>query len=248
MIDIFGKPQNVLVLGGSSEIAIEVLRAFNITNRIMNLYLAGRDLPRLNQLADEFRSENTNCEVIHADHDESSFRLIEHIENIEIDIAIMASGYLPPQDQQFKPDEVKKVINRNLLAVAEVGSVVIEKFINQNFGVLIIFSSVAAMRPRPDNFLYGASKAGLDNWARGAMFKLKNTGAKVLLVRTGMVDTRMSRHLERAPMTVDKKFVANKIVKNIKGTNQILWIPLKIKFLVFFLKIIPNKLLNYVVK
>jgi len=243
MIDIFGKPQNVLVLGGSSEIAIEVLRELNITNRIMNLYLAGRDLIRLNQLADEFRSEYTNCVVIQADHDESSLELIAHIENIEIDIAIMASGYLPPQDQQFKPDEVKKVINRNFLAVAEVGSIVIEKFINQNFGVLIIFSSVAAMRPRPDNFLYGASKAGLDNWARGVMFKVKKSGAKILIVRTGMVKTRMSKHLPSAPMTVSTKQVAHRVVKNIKGKKQILWIPNQLKFLVFIIKVIPNVLL-----
>jgi len=248
MIDIFGKPQNVLIMGGTSEIAIQILRELNVTKRIMNLYLSGRDVNRLNEIAEELKSEITNCKVIYTDHDKSNHELLELIKGAELDLAIMASGYLPSSQYQFDPAEVKKVINSNFLAVAEVGSLVIEKFINQNFGVLVIFSSVAAMRPRPDNFLYGSAKAGLDNWARGAMFKVRNTGAKILLVRTGMVETRMSKHLPKAPMTVTPHFVALQVAKNMKNRKQTLWIPGKLKFLVFLLRVIPNSLLVKLLK
>lgn len=243
MIDIFGRPQNVLVVGGSSEIALQIIKQLNKTNRIVKLYLAGRNLIRLKQLSSDFQSEYTKVEIIHSDHDESNSELIERIKNIEIDVAIMASGYLPKSVDQFDPQDAIRTINRNYLSIVEIGSVLLEKFKSQSFGVLVLFSSVAAMRPRPDNFLYGSAKAGLDNWARGAMYGLRGSGSKILLVRTGMVKTRMSKHLPHAPMTVDAQTVAKEITKNIKGKQQLIWIPKKIKFLVFILKLLPDSLL-----
>lgn len=243
MIDIFGKPQNVLVVGGTSEIALDVIKRLNTSKRLMNLYLTGRDLNSLKKVSDSFQNEYTNVTNILLDHDKSNSTLIELINRIDIDVVIMASGYLPNSEDQLNPDEVRKVINRNYSAIVEIGSVLVKKFILQGFGVLILFSSVAAMRPRPDNFLYGSSKAGLDNWARGAMYKLKNSGAKILLVRTGMVETKMSKHLPKAPITISTGDVAREISKNIKGKKQIIWIPNKIKLLVLVLKFLPSSII-----
>ena len=40
----------------------------------------------------------------------------------------------------------------------------------------IVLSSVAAQRPRPSNYVYGASKAGLDAFARGLQLAAGQTG------------------------------------------------------------------------
>ena len=56
----------------------------------------------------------------------------------------------------------------------------------QRGGTIVVLSSVAAIRPRKANFTYGATKAGLDAFARGLADSLHGTGVRVLLVRPGL--------------------------------------------------------------
>ena len=44
-------------------------------------------------------------------------------------------------------------------------------------GTIVILSSVAAIRPRKANFVYGAAKAGLDAFARGLADSLHGTAS-----------------------------------------------------------------------
>ena len=57
----------------------------------------------------------------------------------------------------------------------------------QGNGTIVVLSSVAAIRPRKANYVYGAAKAGLDAFARGLADALDGTGVRVLLVRPGFV-------------------------------------------------------------
>src|SRR5216684_1886694 len=52
-------------------------------------------------------------------------------------------------------------------------------------GTIVVLSSVAAVRPRKFNSVYGATKAALDAFARGYADSLHGTGVRVLLVRPG---------------------------------------------------------------
>ena len=70
----------------------------------------------------------------------------------------------------------------------------------QGSGVIVILSSVAAVRPRRANFVYGAAKAGLDAFGRGLADALHGSGVRVLLVRPGFVTGRMTAGLPPAPL------------------------------------------------
>ena len=67
-------------------------------------------------------------------------------------------------------------------------------------GTIVVLSSVAAVRPRKVNFVYGATKAGLDAFARGLADSLHGTGVRVLLVRPGFVTGRMTAGMTPAPL------------------------------------------------
>jgi short-subunit dehydrogenase len=54
---------------------------------------------------------------------------------------------------------------------------------SQGSGTIVVLSSVAAIRPRKANFVYGAAKAGLDAFAPGLADSLAGSGVRVLLVR-----------------------------------------------------------------
>ena len=66
---------------------------------------------------------------------------------------------------------------------------------------------------RRSNFVYGASKAGVDGFFINLGEALRGSGAKVLVVRPGQVRTKMTDGLDEAPLTVNKEDVAEAAVE-----------------------------------
>ena len=71
---------------------------------------------------------------------------------------------------------------------------------NQGHGRIVVLSSVAGVRVRRANYVYGASKAGLDAFAQGTAESLRGTGASLMIVRPGWVATRMTEGRDPAPL------------------------------------------------
>jgi decaprenylphospho-beta-D-erythro-pentofuranosid-2-ulose 2-reductase len=103
-----------------------------------------------------------------------------------------------------------------------------------------VISSVAGDRARRANFVYGSTKAGLDAFAQGLSEALRGSGARVLIVRPGMVRTRMSSHLPEAPMTTDPQVVGAIIVKAIKRGKRVVYAPGPLRFLMAAVKVMPQ--------
>ena len=66
-------------------------------------------------------------------------------------------------------------------------------------GQIVVFSSVAGVRVRRANYVYGSAKAGLDGFASGLADALHGTGVQLLLVRPGFVIGRMTEGMSPAP-------------------------------------------------
>ena len=65
----------------------------------------------------------------------------------------------------------------------------------------MVFSSVAGLRVRRANYVYGSAKAGLDGFAGGLGDALHGTGVHLLLVRSGFVIGRMTEGMSPAPLS-----------------------------------------------
>ena len=59
-------------------------------------------------------------------------------------------------------------------------------------GTIVVFSSVAGVRVRRANYVYGSAKAGLDGFASGLADALHGSGVRLLIVRPGFVIGRMT--------------------------------------------------------
>ena len=55
-----------------------------------------------------------------------------------------------------------------------------------------------------------------------------------------MVRTRMSAHLKEAPLTVDKEFVAQLVVKAAKAGREIVWAPPAFELVMLILRHVPR--------
>jgi decaprenylphospho-beta-D-erythro-pentofuranosid-2-ulose 2-reductase len=109
----------------------------------------------------------------------------------------------------------------------------------------VVLSSVAAVRPRKFNSVYGATKAGLDAFARGYADSLHGTGVRMLLVRPGFVVGRMTEGMKAAPLATTPKAVGTAVASALSGRSRgggksVIWVPAPLVGMATVMKLIPR--------
>lgn len=246
MIDALGNPQSVLLIGGTSEIGRAILHRLAEAGRLRTVVLAGRDRAAMSVVAGEIEGIGASVEIADVDlADPASVALFsERVmagELGEMDVAVLASGVLPDTDRGAKdPGYAAEVIQVNATGPISIGTALLRRFQAQGRGVLVAMSTVAVERPRADNYLYGASKAALDAWANGAADALVGSGVRIVVIRPGMVRTRMSAGLPEAPMTVDADVVADAVAGALASGPVTVWVPGPVRYLMSGLRHLPR--------
>lgn len=246
MMDALGEPQGVLVLGGSSEIALATVRALP-RGRLRRVVLAGRPSAARDAAVALLTGAGINgVEAVDFDAADtaSHAEVIDRVFDAgDIDIAILAFGVLGDQaEAEADPDAAVAVATVNYTGAVSVGLRVATRLRQQGHGTLVVLSSVAGDRARRSNFVYGSTKAGLDAFAQGLGDALHGTGARVLIVRPGFVRTRMTAGLDEAPMTIDPQDVAAIIVKALRKGRETVYAPGPLRFVMAGLKTVPRPL------
>lgn len=169
MNDAFGRPQTALVVGGGSDLALATLDRLDDT--LTRVVLAARSPDELALLvADRFTGEVRTVGFDAADPVGHETMVDEAAEWLgDIDLAIIAHGDLGrPFGLETTPEEVARLITVNHAGAASVSQAVARRLAEQGHGTLVVFSSVAAVRPRLANLAYASAKAGLDAFASGS--------------------------------------------------------------------------------
>ena len=244
MIDALGEPQSVLVLGGSSEIARATVEALPRA-RLRRAVLAGRPSPALEEAATHLGNlgiPTVEIAEFDATATESHGTFIDGVfDDGDVDIVILAFGVLGDQTQiEADPTQAVHIATVNYTGAVSVGLHVARRLRAQGHGHLIVLSSVAGDRARRSNFVYGSTKAGLDAFAQGLGDALVGSGASVLVVRPGMVRTRMSAGLPEAPMTTDPEVVAKVIVQALRKGKHTVYAPGPLRYLMGAVKVVPR--------
>ncbi len=244
MMDALGEPQSVLVLGGSSEIAMATVKALPRA-RLRRVVLAGRPSPALDDAAADLVGagiSGVTTEMFDAVDTASHADLINRVFDAgDVDIVILAFGVLGDQSEiEADPDAAVTMATTNYTGAVSAGLRVATRLRGQGHGVLVVLSSVAGDRARRSNYVYGSTKAGLDAFAQGLGDALHGSGARVLVVRPGFVRTRMTEGLAEAPMTVDPQDVAAVIVTALRKGRETVYAPGPLRFVMAGLKSLPR--------
>lgn len=246
MMDALGEPQGVLVLGGSSEIAIATVLELP-RGRLRRVVLAGRPSPARDAAAATLAKAGiVGVETVDFDAADTSTHasVVDRVfDDGDIDVTLLAFGVLGDQaEAEADPDAAVAVATVNYTGAVSVGLRVASRLRRQGHGTLVVLSSVAGDRARRSNFVYGSTKAGLDAFAQGLGDALHGTGAHVLIVRPGFVRTRMTTGLDEAPMTIDPQDVAAIIVKALRKGKETVYAPGPLRFVMAGLKSVPRPL------
>jgi decaprenylphospho-beta-D-erythro-pentofuranosid-2-ulose 2-reductase len=230
MIDAVGRPQSVLVLGGSSEIA-QAIVAKLVPARCRTVILAGREGPRLSEAVDAAKAAGAEvAEAVAFDVDDVAHHTAFVAEVFDkygdIDLVLVAAGVLGDQDKDEQdPVAAAAVITTNFTGVAAALLAVAARLRHQGYGRLIVLSSVAGERARKANFIYGSSKAGLDAFSQGLGDSLVGTGVAVTIVRPGFVVGRMTEGMDPAPFSTTPSAVADAVVAGIASGAPVVYAP-----------------------
>lgn len=112
--------------------------------------------------------------------------------------------------------------------------------LGESGGTVVVFSSVAGVRVRRANYVYGSAKAGLDGFASGLQDSLRGSRLRVVLVRPGFVVGRMTTGMAPAPMSSTPAQVAAAVVDALAGGRDTVWVPGRLRWLALLLTLLPR--------
>jgi decaprenylphospho-beta-D-erythro-pentofuranosid-2-ulose 2-reductase len=245
--DAFGNPQSVVVFGGTSDIARELV-ALLVADRARSVVLAGRDCVTLAKRAEKVRGSGVRVQTVTFDASglgdvEKTVMLCFEAAGEPVDLVIVAVGELGSQTvDEVDPDRVAHMVTVNFSWPAAALSSVAARLRQQGHGRIIVLSSVAGFRVRRSNFLYGSAKAGLDGFAVGLSEALRGTGVSMHIVRPGFVRTKMTRGRPAAPFAVPPEHVASDIVRGLKRGQTVIWSPRILGWVFPALRLAPGAL------
>jgi decaprenylphospho-beta-D-erythro-pentofuranosid-2-ulose 2-reductase len=220
-----GQFQTVLLVGSTSEIGNAIIASLSLAS---------------------------NARVIRIGVDETSdFRLdfsapvgtdsLDFLNNLpDVDVAIFASGILghtPNLDNQV---EMSRLAMINFSSLILVINRIASKLVSQGHGKIVILSSVAGLRPRTENYVYGATKSGLDFYGRGLGEHLRNSGVAVLIVRPGFIHTKMTENREPAPFAASPESVGSAVSKALERNRSLIYVPGILRYIFLLLRLLPQ--------
>jgi decaprenylphospho-beta-D-erythro-pentofuranosid-2-ulose 2-reductase len=246
MIDATGMPQTAVVIGGTSEIARATLRSL-AARRLTAAVLVGRDQGGLDAAAAELASLGVKTDtVVHDVTDAAGHRRVadEVAASLgQVDLVLMAAGVLGNGEADGEdPLAAARVLDTNCTGPAAMLSAFASVLRRQGHGRVVVLSSVAGVRVRKANYVYGAAKAGLDAFCQGLDAALEGSGASVMIVRPGWVATRMTAGSDPAPFATTAEAVAGDIVAGLGRGDRIVWSPPVLRVVFTGLRLLPTAL------
>ena len=163
-------PRTALVLGANSDIARATLARL-AEHGLEQVVLAARDpsaataalamvAPGLD--ATGVRWDATDA-TSHAGLVAGAVATLGRIDLVLCTVGVLGHG----AGLEMTPVAVDEMIRVNLAGCAAALAAVAPRLADQSHGTIVVLSSVAGVRPRRSNYVYGATKAGLDAFAFG---------------------------------------------------------------------------------
>ncbi|GAA2892473.1 SDR family NAD(P)-dependent oxidoreductase [Streptosporangium fragile] len=235
MRNALGEVDTVLLLGGRSEIGLAIVERLR-PRRVVLAMRGGGEAPALGGAEVHVLEFDAARPETHAGVIEAAAELVG-----DLDVIVPAFGVLGSQAvYDADPVAAAEAVAVNYGGHVSVGLAAARRLREQGHGTLVVLSSVAGVRVRRANFVYGSAKAGLDGFAQGLGDALHGTGARVMVVRPGFVIGRMTRGMTPAPMATTPGEVAAAVAAGLRSGAEIVWVPGRLRALFAVMRVLPR--------
>jgi short-subunit dehydrogenase len=222
--------KRVLIIGATSAIAMACSRLW--ARQHARLFLVGRDREKLRTLATDLSLRGAASVGIFemcAEHTPRHATMLEAALQAlgPIDVALIAHGSLPDQRAcEADADQALREFAVNGTSFIALLTVLANHLEAQGHGAIGVITSVAGVRGRPSNYLYGSAKAAVSAFCEGLRVRLYRAGVTLTDIRPGFVATPMTEGLSLpGKLVAQPETVARRIVAGIDRGRDILYAP-----------------------
>jgi short-subunit dehydrogenase len=233
----------VVIFGGRSEIGVELAQRMAGGRTVV---LAARRADELTEQVAAIRSAGptaVHVQEFDADDTASHRGLVEAIETTHgpIGTAVLTFGVLGDQTRaETDADHAVAVVHTDYVAQVSLLTVLADSMRRAGGGNLVTFSSIAGVRVRRANYVYGSAKAGLDGFCGGLADALHGSGVRLLVVRPGFVIGRMTEGMKPAPFSSTPAEVADATEKALAGGRRTVWVPWQVGAIAAVFRLLPG--------
>lgn len=238
------QPGRVVLLGGTSEIGLATLAALGlpVTTEVV---LAARDQTAAAAAGARALGAAAKITTIpfEAGDPQSRRQVIVDAFTAPVDLLLSSFGILGDQARaEREPAHGEEILEVDFTAQAGVLLDAAARMRERRSGTLVVFSSVAGVRARKANFVYGSGKAGLDAFARGLADSLHGSGVRVLIVRPGFVVGRMTAGMTPAPFATTPDAVGRSVAAALTAGKADVWVPPALRYVSVAMRLVPRPL------
>lgn len=233
----------VVIFGGRSEIGVElacrlapgatVVLAARAADRLTAQVAAVRDAGAAAVHTKEFDADDL------AGHGPLVAALIA--EHGPIGTAVLAFGILGDQARaESDAGHAVAVVHTDYVAQVSLLTHLATAMRIVGRGRIVVFSSIAGVRVRRANYVYGSAKAGLDGFAHGLADALHGTGVRLLIVRPGFVIGRMTAGMKPAPPASTPAQVAAATARALERGRRMIAVPWMLRPMFVAMPLVPQ--------
>ena len=236
---------SVLILGATSAIASALAREFAAHK--FDLVLGGRDREELSALTSDLslrygiRAGVLTFDALDTQTHASTLRSFLSGAGNALAGVVVCMGYLGDQAKgQCDWEEARRILETNFTGCVSALNILANHFEPRRAGFICAISSVAGDRGRQSNYLYAAAKAGLSTFLQGLRNRLFHANVKVITVKPGFVDTRMTYGRPGLFLVASPESVAKGIFRAIAKGKDVVYLPGFWRFIMLFVQSIPE--------
>ena len=234
--------QKILIYGGGSYISEEIIKLYEKDD--YNFIIFCRNRLNFEKFLEKNELDLNKFQIneTHLQNLEHNLDIVEKIKD-ELTGIIWVAGITGDPDEEYNdPKKCKENLTINFLNPIIIMNELSKKLIKSKKSFIVIFSSVAGIRGRAKRLYYASSKSALISYASGLRQKFNSIGIKVITIIPGYMKTKPFNVKAPSFLITDPKHVANIVYDAIKKNRTTVYINSFWKFIMFFIKIIPEKI------
>ena len=239
--------REVIFFGATSELAQWVLRIH--AERSDSVTLIARDEQKLAAVAQDasLRGANVSESIVTDLADiEGSADLAKRLcqERDGNLIWYFFQGQLPDQQiAQADREITQKALDINFNAIASSLHYIAEHIEQQGVGTVVVITSVAGLRGRQSNYIYGTGKGALNIYLQGLRNRLHPIGGKVVTVMPGFIKTAMTDGMSRDGfLWATPERVAKDVFKAADKGQNICYTPWFWRYIMLIIRLVPEEI------
>lgn len=233
-----------IILGATSSMARAFAREMAETGAAM--LVAGRDMDDLEALARDLEARGAlSAKAVAFDAtDPATFApIVTALCETEGPVnAAVFVGWMPSQAEvDADPALIDRVAATNYTGPARFLHE-LAPLIEDRGGTVVGVTSVAGDRGRFSNYVYGSAKAGFATYLAGLRNRLNRSGAHVVTVKPGFVDTSMTWGVEGMFLVAAPAQVAKSIAKAVEKKKNVIYTPGFWWLIMTIIKLVPERI------